>query len=338
MTPTSLSPPGRGPRAVLVLAHVGRVEALEAAQDLVRGLAARGLHPMLPPEERAKLAPAVQDLAAAVDPGAPLDGAELVVVLGGDGTILRAAELVRGSDVPLLGINLGHVGFLAEAERDDLAQVVDRIAGRRYDVEQRMTLDVLVRGPGQEVTRTWAVNEAAVEKANREHMIEVGLEVDGRPLTAFGCDGVVMATPTGSTAYAFSAGGPVVWPEVEALLLVPIAAHALFARPFVVAPTSVLAVEVLPGSRAGAVLWCDGRRGVDVPPGSRIEVCRSPLPVRLARLVRAPFTGRLVAKFGLPARGLRGTSVAGSRTAGRAPAASPAAGPHREVPADGPSS
>jgi NAD+ kinase len=166
-----------------------------------------------------------------------LPDVELVMVLGGDGTILRAADLVREVDVPLLGVNLGHVGFLAESERADLAQTVEWIARRDYTVEERMTIDVQVWVRGQKIWHTWALNEAAIEKANRERMLEVVTEVDQRPLTTFGCDGIVLATPTGSTAYAFSAGGPVVWPEVEALLIVPISAHALFA-PFRTAPAS----------------------------------------------------------------------------------------------------
>ncbi len=137
-------------------------------------------------------------------------------------------------------------------------------------------------------------------------MLELVVEVDGRPLSRWGCDGVVLATPTGSTAYAFSAGGPVVWPEVEALLMVPISAHALFARPLVTSPDSVLAVEVLPPSAGAGVLWCDGRRSVELPPGARVEVRRGAQPVRLARLHSAPFTDRLVAKFDLPVRGWRG--------------------------------
>jgi NAD+ kinase len=239
----------------------------------------------------------------------PLDHAELVVVLGGDGTILRAAELVRGRDVPLLGINLGHVGFLAESERDDLDYTVQRIAARDYEVEERMTLDVTVLSDGEKIADMWAVNEASIEKANRERLIEVVLEVDGRPVTEFGCDGVVLATPTGSTAYAFSAGGPIVWPEVEALLLTPLSAHALFARPMVVAPNAVPAVELVPGAPGRALLWCDGRRSMDLPPGARIEVRRSPVPIRLARLARPPFTDRLVAKFGLPVHGWRGRAL-----------------------------
>jgi NAD+ kinase len=229
-------------------------------------------------------------------------------VLGGDGTILRGAEVSRGSDVPLLGVNLGHVGFLAEAEREDISATVEHIVRRQYTVEERMTLEVTARVDSQPVYRSWALNEVTVEKANRERMIEVVVEIDGRPLTTWGCDGVVVATPTGSTAYAFSAGGPVVWPDVEALLMVPISAHALFARPLVVGPSSHLALEVVPDTLGSGTLWCDGRRAVDLAPGARIEVVRSDTPVRLARLSTGPFTDRLVAKFDLPVEGWRGSS------------------------------
>src|SRR5580692_13046454 len=267
-------------------------------------------------------------------------GAELVVVIGGDGTLLRAAELARGAGVPLFGVNLGHVGFLAEAEPEDLADAVAQIVAGDYSVQERMTVDVTVRVNGTVLERTWALNEATVEKAARERMLDVVVEVDGRPLSRFGCDGVVFATPTGSTAYAFSAGGPVVWPEVEAVLMVPICAHALFAGPMVVSPRSVLAAELvsteltrpdLAGSAlasaggqsevSGAVLWCDGRRKVDLPHGARVEVRRGTRPVLLARLrpsagragtgrVGAPFTDRLVEKFGLPVAGWRGRGAA----------------------------
>jgi NAD+ kinase len=293
-------------RRVLVLAHTGRAEALKVAEELLARLSGAGVTPLVLPDEAARLSAACNAVAEYADPDDPLDHAELVIVLGGDGTILRAAELVRGTDVPLLGVNLGHVGFLAESERDDLAFTVERIAGQSFEVEERMTLDVLVEHDGQVLARDWAINEATVEKASRQRMIEVVLEVDGRPVTEFGCDGVVLATPTGSTAYAFSSGGPVVWPEVEALLIVPLSAHALFARPLVVAPTSVPAVELLPDARGGAVVWCDGRRSIDLPPGGRVEVRRSATKVRLARLSRPPFTDRLVAKFGLPVHGWRG--------------------------------
>jgi NAD+ kinase len=205
----------------------------------------------------------------------------------------------------LLGVNLGHVGFLAEAEREDLAATVDKVASCRYDVEERMTIDVVVRQNGEVTHLGWALNEASVEKNSRQRMLEVVAEIDGRPLSRWGCDGVVCATPTGSTAYAFSAGGPVVWPEVDALLVVPISAHALFARPMVVSPHSVVALELLPAT-SGGVLWCDGRRQVELPPGARVEVRRGEKPVRLARLHLTAFTDRLVTKFGLPVAGWRG--------------------------------
>ena len=171
-----------------------------------------------------------------------------------------------------------------------------------------MTLDVEVCVDGEVVMKNWALNEASVEKALRERMLEVMVTVDGRPLSRWGCDGVVCATPTGSTAYAFSGGGPIVWPDVEALLLVPLSAHALFARPIVVAPTSHLTIELVAASQGRGVLWCDGRRTVEVPPGARIDVRRGGTPVRLARAHEAPFTDRLVAKFDLPVLGWRGAA------------------------------
>jgi NAD+ kinase len=205
----------------------------------------------------------------------------------------------------VLGVNLGHVGFLAEAEVDEVSTVVRAVVDRRWTVEERTTLEVVVTQDGTETARTWALNEASVEKASRERMLEVLVAVDDRPLSRWGCDGVVAATPTGSTAYAFSAGGPVVWPEVEALLVVPISAHALFARPLVVSPTSTVTVQIDRGASAGAVLWCDGRRLVELAAGARVDITRHPSPVRLARLHTPPFTDRLVAKFDLPVEGWR---------------------------------
>ena len=228
---------------------------------------------------------------------------DVVVVFGGDGTILRAAELAEPG-TPLLGVNLGHVGFLAEAEPEDVQFVVEALIARRWSVEERTRLRVNVLRGGESVDGTWARNEVSIEKGARERMIEVLVEVDGRPLSRWGCDGVVCATPTGSTAYAFSAGGPVVWPEVAAMLVVPLSAHALFARPLVVSPSSTIALDLAPGSRA--VLWADGRRTIDVQPGDRLVVSADPIPVRFARLAPAPFTDRLVAKFDLPVDGWRG--------------------------------
>ena len=299
-------------RRVLVIAHTGREDAREVAGQLCRSLHAHGIALRLLEDEADLLAldlPDVEIVKATADAGV---GCEVALVIGGDGTILRAAELSHECGTPLLGVNLGHVGFLAEAESDDVEIVIDAIVHRRYSSEERLTLDVSIycdTPAGKElVASTWALNEASVEKAARERMIEVVVEVDGRPLSRWGCDGVVCATPTGSTAYNFSAGGPIVWPGVEALLMVPISAHALFARPLVVAPSSVLAVEVIARTDGSGVLWCDGRRTVELPPGARIEVRRGANPVRLARLHEAPFTDRLVAKFDLPVAGWRGAA------------------------------
>lgn len=294
-------------RTIFVLAHTGRPAAVRSAELVVRGLLGHQVGVRVLTEEAADL-PLPAQVERVESAAGIAEGCELIIVLGGDGTLLRGAEFARASGVPMLGVNLGRVGFLAEAERDDLDQVVDRVVSRDYTVEERMTLDVMVRdggAGGQLIHADWALNEASVEKAARERMLEVVLEVDGRPVSSFGGDGVVCATPTGSTAYAFSAGGPVVWPEVEALLMIPISAHALFAKPLVTAPDSVLAVEVRPHTPIG-VLWCDGRRTVDLPEGARVEVRRGAVPVRLARLHRAPFTDRLVAKFALPVTGWRG--------------------------------
>jgi len=323
-------------RTMLVVAHVGRPAALRSARLVVDRLTAAGVAVRILAPEAADLRCAGADVVPAT-PDAAQD-AEMVIVLGGDGTLLRAAEMARPAGAPLLGVNLGHVGFLAEAEPDDLAGAVGQVVEHRYTVEERMTVEVAVRQNGTVTTSTWALNEASVEKVARERMIEVVTEIDGRPLSRWACDGVVCATPTGSTAYAFSAGGPIVWPEVEALLLVPISAHALFAGPMVVSPRSVLAVEVIGVSggesrgrvggqtaAAAGVMWCDGRRRVDLPAGARVEVRRGARPVLLARLDGggrrqaggALFTDRLVVKFGLPVTGWRGRPASRRRMDGQ---------------------
>lgn len=293
-------------RRILLVAHPRRQEAHDVAADVVDRLEAAGIEVTMVPGEAAAVDLSAGHGVIPADPAGPAEGCELVCVLGGDGTILRGAEMSRGSGAPLLGVNLGHVGFLAEAEREDIAATVQHVVDRSYTVEERTTLEVSAQVDGDPVYRSWALNEVTVEKANRERMLEVVAEIDGRPLTTWGCDGVVVATPTGSTAYAFSAGGPVVWPDVEAILLVPISAHALFARPMVLGPRSHLALEVVQDTLGTGALWCDGRRAVDLPPGARIEVVRSDVPVRLARLSASPFTDRLVAKFDLSIHGWRG--------------------------------
>ena len=295
-------------RRMLVVSHTFREEAIAATIEVVTTLRERGVTPVFTPADREDFAPhanlrGVEMLG--VD--AQLADLEVAIVLGGDGTILRAAEILRDSTCPIIGVNLGHVGFLAEMEVRDLALTIELVLERKYTVEERLTLDVRAELDGEMIAHTWALNEASVEK--RRRMLEVAVGVDDRPLTTYACDGVVLATPTGSTAYSFSAGGPIVWPGVQALLMVPIAAHALFNHPVVTGPDSELRVRILPENIGPGVLWCDGRRRTELPAGAVISVRRSDRSVRLARLDEAPFSERLVRKFHLPVSGWRGHSA-----------------------------
>lgn len=251
--------------------------------------------------------------------GLGASSADLVLVLGGDGTILRACEIARDLDVPLVGINTGHVGFLAEADPHDVEQVVADLVAGRYTVDERMTIDIEVENPDGSIIRGWALNEAALDKRDRARMLQLAIGVDGQAVSSFGCDSLLFSTPTGSTAYAFSAGGPVIWPEVEALLLVPVAAHALFTRPLVVGPRSCLEVHVKDTGLHQAEIWCDGRRMLPVPIYSIVRVRRGERTVRLARLNDAPFSERLVRKLALPVAGWRETSPQSRLSEGGAP-------------------
>lgn len=264
-------------REVYVVVNHRRPEAIRSANQMTEELARHGI---------------------SARRSGSLCEAEIVLVFGGDGTILSAAELTRETEIPIAGINYGHVGFLAEEDPQSMSRVVEQIAEHEWTLDRRMTLDVTVQCGGL-TERTWTLNEAALEK-DTGRMIDVALGVDGRGVSTFSCDSVLMSTPTGSTAYAFSAGGPVIWPDVEAMLLMPVAAHALFTRPLVVGPDSVLEVVLHDG---GARLRCDGRRELPTPPGAIITVRRSDYPVYLARLNDTPFSGRLVKKFNLPVKG-----------------------------------
>ena len=289
------------PGRVLLVTHTGREDLADRTAGLVSDLMGEGFEVRALTGEIAELGhPGISPHESET-----ADDVDLVLALGGDGTFLRAAELARPSGVPLLGVNLGRIGFLAEAEIGDVRQVAGRVARGDYRVDERLTVDVTVEHDGVEIGRTWALNEATVEKGQPARMLEVLVEVDDRRLSRYGCDGVVCATPSGSTAHAMSAGGPVVWPGVEALLLVPISAHALFSRPLVISPTSTIRVTVEPFALS-AVLSCDGRRSIGLPPGSTVTMRRGAEPVRVVRLADRPFTDRLVAKLELPVDGWRG--------------------------------
>lgn len=306
---------GSHDRTVLLVVHTGREEVTDTARRVEKVLGEHGIALRVLSAEavdRGSLHLAPDDMRAlgveieVVDPdNQAAEGCELVLVLGGDGTFLRAAELARNADIPVLGVNLGRIGFLAEAEAETIDRVLDHVIARNYRVETRMTLDVVVHADGEVLDRGWALNEASMEKGPRLGVLGVVVAVDGRPVSAFGCDGVLVSTPTGSTAYAFSAGGPVLWPDLDAILVVPNNAHALFARPMVTSPDSTIAIEVEADGH-DAPVFCDGRRQMLVPAGGRLEVRRSDKPVKWARLGSAPFTDRLVRKFRLPVTGWRG--------------------------------
>jgi NAD+ kinase len=292
-------------RRVLLAVHTGRADIVQLARSAAARLAADGIRVRVLDDEAEALA--IPDAEVCAFGPEAASGAEIVLVFGGDGTFLRASELARSTGAAITGVNLGRVGFLAETEPEAVEEMLSAVEKCEYEVEERLTLEATVLdADGRPVGGTWALNEVSIEKVERSRVLDVVLAVDGHPLTSFGCDGILCATPTGSTAYAFSAGGPVVWPDVEALLLVPTNAHALFSRPLVTSPTSTLTVAVPPdGTRAR--ISADGRRTVEVPDGGRVEVRRSDSPVRIARVNPASFSDRLVAKFGLPVRGFRGT-------------------------------
>ncbi|WP_228001942.1 NAD kinase [Nocardia australiensis] len=311
-----------GGREILLVSHPGRAEIIETAHRVAKIFADAGIGLRVLADEAEGTRFDVD--ADCAEPGAsavaapggyPVRvvehcpdaavGCEMVLVLGGDGTFLRAAELARPAAVPVLGINLGRIGFLTEAEAEHLDEALGQVVRGDYRIEHRMTIDVSVRVDDEVVETGWALNEASIENAARMGVLEVVLEVDGRPVSQFGCDGILISTPTGSTAYAFSAGGPVVWPELEALLVIPSNAHALFARPLVTSPESRIAVESV-ATGHDALVFLDGRRTLALPKGGRVEAVRGAEPVRWVRLDSAPFADRMVRKFQLPVTGWRG--------------------------------
>jgi NAD+ kinase len=288
---------------VLLAVHTGRQDIVELARSSAARLAKGGITVRLLEDEAEALG--IEGAQVVPADAEAARGAEIVMVFGGDGTFLRAAELAHYSNAALMGVNLGRVGFLAETEPEAVEETLAAIEQCEYSVEKRLAIEVdVLDATGAVVGGTWAMNEASVEKSERSRVLDLVVAIDGRPLTSFGCDGVLFATPTGSTAYAFSAGGPVVWPDVEAMLVVPSNAHALFARPLVTSPDSVLTVAI-PSDGNRARVSADGRRALEVPEGGRVDVRRAARPVRIARVHTTTFGDRLVAKFGLPVRGFR---------------------------------
>ena len=277
-------------KTVLLVTHPTRPEAISTANELTKLLTGKQIN---------VFATIKTDGA---DDFKATDQIDLAVVLGGDGTMLRAAEIFRGKQVPILGINLGHVGFLAEIERPSLTEIVDAIAAGTFSIEERMSLNYQLLRDGKVIQSGWALNEVVVER-NDHQMIDLFVQIDHRPLSRWWCDAVICATPTGSTAYAYSAGGPVVWPEVDALVLLPLAAHALFSKPMVVSPHSEIAIDLESDS---ADLNADGIRRTKLQKNDRIVLTSDKEDILLAHIKPATFTDRIVAKFKLPVEGWRG--------------------------------
>ena len=270
-------------RAILLLVNASREEAKGAAETISKILVAAGIK---------IYTPADSDIAHI----------EVVLVLGGDGTILRGAEFALKGNIPLLGINLGHVGFMAEVEAFTFEKVAQAVIDKDYVLDPRMLLTFQVKRGKNIIDQGWALNEISIERKSTT-MAELFVQIDDRPLSRWGCDGIICATPTGSTAYAFSAGGPVLWPEVQAMVLLPIAAHALFAKPMVIAPTSTIGITI---ESSDASLSADALRKIELDKNDHIEITKNSKQVILAHLKSTIFTDRLVAKFKLPIEGWRG--------------------------------
>ncbi|MFM1952617.1 MAG: hypothetical protein RJA33_1411 [Actinomycetota bacterium] len=281
-------------RRAVIFINPSRPEALSAARSLSALLITEGFALVTPAEVEI-------DGVAHVSTD-QIGDVEIAVVLGGDGTILRGAEVTLTRNIPLLGINLGHVGFLAEVEKPSIEAIASSIVNKSYVYENRMVLGYSVIRNGQEISDGWALNEITVER-ERTTMVELFVEIDRRPLSHWGCDGLIVSTPTGSTAYAFSAGGPVLWPEIDALVVLPISAHALFSRPMVVSTQSEIVVTV---ESSVALLSADALRKLPLQVGDRVVITRNPHMIKLAHVNPTLFTDRLVAKFKLPVEGWRG--------------------------------
>jgi NAD+ kinase len=297
MTPRILGTPvtpGTKSRSILFIVNPNRDDATEAVNQLAKKFTSADFSLYTTSETE------IDGLGVITDEALP--EVEIAIVLGGDGTMLRAAEAVRGTEIPLLGVNLGRVGFLAEVEKPSLDEITSSVIARNFITEERMVLAYSVERGEREISSGWALNEVTIERSATT-MVELFVQIDHRPLSRWGCDGLICSTPTGSTAYAFSAGGPIVWPEVKALLLLPIAAHALFSKPMVVSPESKIVIDV---ESSQALLSADSRRKFSLTKGDRITLTKGDESVRLAHVKEILFTDRLVAKFKLPLEGWRG--------------------------------
>jgi NAD+ kinase len=282
-----------------LVAHAGKAESVAAAADAARALMALGVEVRAARGEN-PADPEIAELDRLVPPmDTTVEDIDVTVSFGGDGTFLRAAHLSRDADIPVLGVNLGRLGFLAEIEVDDLLSAMSALAAGEYAIEERATLQVTISDPhGTERWEGWALNEVAIEKTARQRLLLMDVRLDDQLFAKVPADALILATATGSTAYALSAGGPIVSPRIEATLVVPVAPHTLFDRTLLAAPDEIVRVDLLPG-QAPAVVSCDGREPVQVEPGGSIRVVGGGRPVRLARVAPLEFTSLVRRKFGL---------------------------------------
>jgi NAD+ kinase len=282
-------------KAVGLVVHGGRPEACANASTAARRFTATGVKVV-----GIRGDAWAEDGVELRDPADFGSGLDVVVVFGGDGTFLRAAYLARDEGVPLVGANYGRLGFLSEVEGFDVATMVDRVIAGEYEIEERMTLAVEILDAGGEVVGMgWALNEASIERTVPQRLIVLQIRVGERVFANLPADGIICATPTGSTAYAFSAGGPILSPLVDAIVVVPVAAHALFNRTIVVDPRETVSIAPVGGDNS-CVVTTDGHVSLPVPHGGSVRVVRGDAPVRMARLGPFDFYGRVRQKFGLP--------------------------------------
>ena len=282
-------------RRVGAVVHPGRPSAARLGKELADWAAEAGIELRTLASERGCLG---EDVPCA-EPAEFPHGLDLVVSLGGDGTLLRALGLVLAAEVPVLGVNAGRLGFLAEVEADGLPAALDAVRDGRYQVERRTTLAARVRTGGRDAGEDLAVNDVVIEKAGSGRLAAVAVCLgNGGPFARYAADGIMVASPTGSTAYSFSAGGPIVSPRLDALLLTPIAPHMVFNRSLVLHPDEGVRLEVLPDSPT-LVESLDGRVVRELPPGTVVEVRRGRHDALLVRTGHADFYNLVRTKFRL---------------------------------------
>lgn len=256
---------------------------LSVTRDAIAVLAGCGTKPILPLSMREVLGGKLPSAASFVPDDALFDGCDCAIVLGGDGSVIKAASACAGRRIPVLGINLGRVGYLAEVEQDEL-YLLSRLCRGEYRIERRMMLSVSVLREGQEIHRMPpALNEAVISNGAISHMVDLNVFCDGQPVSHFHADGVIAATPTGSTAYSMSAGGPIIDPALECFCLTPVAAHSLSARPMLLSAGCTLDIENICRREDNTYLTVDGAANFKLLYGDVVRIRRAQAETAMIR-------------------------------------------------------